>query len=266
MNRCIYLTILAGALILTGCQSSSTTATGQQDTTAASGGGGPVLRVGTAASAPPIVFRDGKQIKGLEIDLANEIGARLQRKVQITSMFWPDLTYELRNRRIDVIMAGMSITPKRKLEVSFCQPYLAVGQQAMTQTRDATRIPDTAGLNRTGVRIGVETDSTGQSFARSNLRNAQVITYKTLAEATDALLHGEIDAVVHDSPSINWQVAHDESGLLRLVPGLLTNESLAWAVRLEDDALRQDLDRALAEMKADGTLQKLLDRWGVGGG
>jgi ABC-type amino acid transport substrate-binding protein len=84
--------------------------------------------------------------------------------------------------------------------------------------------------------------------------------YPKPSAAVQELLQRRIDVFVHDVPSVVWHVASNE-GELRLIPKRLNEESLAWAFRPADTALRAAADAALAQWEADGTLRQVIDQW-----
>ena len=220
-----------------------------------------ILRVGVAESAPPLIFKQGDQIVGIEADMARELAGELGRELEFVSIWWPNLTFELRKRHIDIIMAGMSLTPERAREVAFAQPYLHIGQMAMIRSVDRSRMATADTIRMRGKSVGVEENTTGEIYARTHLLLTEVRTYPTLDAAAGALLQGKIDAVIHDSPSIQWLVHQHHDGALVAVPGLLTDEHLAWAVRRDNTALLEAVNGVLARWKATGHLDEIIHRW-----
>jgi polar amino acid transport system substrate-binding protein len=261
--RQVVLCMLLTAVMLVGCK---TTPKGDARTAPESAAPTPrdanVLVIGTSASAPPMVFRqDDDKLAGLEIDLAHELAKRLNLTPRIVSMFFPNLPYELAERRIDIIMAGLSITDERRLEMAFAKPFLQTGQQAMIHRDDTERFKSVRDMRAVGTRIGAEKSSTGYSYAVKTFGHAAVIEYATLADAAQALRQRQVDIVFHDHPSVVWLVKHDRADMLRAVPGLHTDESIAWAVKPDNRALLAQVNAALDQMRADGTLQRLIDKW-----
>ena len=219
------------------------------------------LRVGVAETAPPVIFEQDDQPAGIEADLARQLGAALGREVQFVSIYWPNLILELRAGRIDIIMAGMSITDARKRRVAFAQPYLVVGQKALIRAADEQKLGTIGAIRVTGRRVGVEKDSTGEQFARSNLPRAKTFALPTLEAAVKALIAGQIDVVIHDSPSIQWSAGkHQDQGLLA-VPGRFTTESLAWAVDPDNTELLAAVNAVLDKWQQSGQLKETLSRW-----
>ena len=115
-----------------------------------------VLRVGVSETAPPLIFLQNDEPAGIEADLARQLAEALGRKIQFVSIYWPNLIHELRDGRIDIIMAGMSVTDQRKRRVAFAEPYLVVGQKAMIRAKDQETLGTTGTIRVTSQRVGVE--------------------------------------------------------------------------------------------------------------
>ena len=219
------------------------------------------LRVGVTPNFPPVVFKEKGTVKGLEADLAQQVGKALARRIVWVEMAWDDLLPALESRQIDIIMSGMSVTEARQRRVQFVQPYLRVGQMALIRKESLILTGSPSLLYRTQGRVGFEAGTTGAVFVQENLTKAQPVALSSAAEGINALRAEQIDVFVHDAPTI-WQAVSDPAN--KTLKGLywpLTEEYLAWAVRKTDDALRQELDRLLTEWKRSGRLQGILHQW-----
>ena len=247
---------LAWLTICAGCGTPAITV-GQRPATAKKD----VLRVGVSETAPPLIFTQDDKPAGIEADLARQLAETLGRKVQFVSIYWPDLIPELRDRRIDIIMAGMSVTDRRAGRVAFTEPYMLVGQRAMIRAEDEETLDTVGAVRVTSRRVGVEKGSTGESLARTELPRAEVFALPTLEEAVNALRKGQVDVVIHDSPSIQWMVANSKDDKLLVVQGRLSTESLAWAVAKDNTQLLNAANGALAEWKESGKLQEIIEKW-----
>lgn len=225
---------------------------------------GKTLKVGVARSAPPLIFEQNNQDAGLEVDMANALGKELGRKVELVPVFFPDLLFALRQERIDIVMAGMSITDARKKEAAFSNPYMTVGQQALVRSTDKAKFANKEAIIAKLERVGVENGSTGAMFAGSKLDKAFVVDFKTVRDAIDGLVAGKVDAVIHDSPTIAWYARELKSQDLFIVPGRFTEEPLGWAVRKDDEKLLGDVNRILAAWRSNGTLARMVDKWAPG--
>ncbi|HSO08034.1 MAG TPA: transporter substrate-binding domain-containing protein, partial [Pelomicrobium sp.] len=212
---------------------------------------------------PPVAFTRNGVLAGIEPDLARELERRTGRRFQLVEQDWDALIPALESGRIDVIMAGMSITPERSGRVAFTDPYMRVGQMALIREADAARLAKPESLKSPGTRVGVVGGTTGDAFASSQLLRAIIFRYQDTEEGVRALQSGQVDYFIHDAPTV-WHFSAAPESRRRGLMGLftpLTEEHLAWAVRKEDDTLRRQLNAALREMRADGTLQAIVGRW-----
>jgi polar amino acid transport system substrate-binding protein len=220
-----------------------------------------VLRVGVSADYPPLVFEREGKIVGIEADNALAVGEIIGRKVSINNMPFDKLMPALLAGEIDVIMSGFSVTAKRSEQVLFTDSYMVVGQMAILHRDKIASFAQPWAVYRPGVRIGVEPGTTGAAYAERELTDAEISFYQNADAAFAALRGDQIDLYIHDAPT-SWQLAttRENADLISLYSPM-TEEMLAWAVRPGDDVLAGELNRALAVMKSNGTLQYILNRW-----
>jgi ABC-type amino acid transport substrate-binding protein len=224
----------------------------------------PPLRVGIAPNYPPLAFKQDGQLKGIEVDFATRLGPALGREVVLVETPWDDLARALlESKTIDVVMSGTSVTEKRKERVDFTDSYLGVGQMVLIRNEDYPRLRDAKVLDNPEVRVGYVSNTTSQVYARKELTHAKLEGFADNDTGVAALRESKIDAFVTDAPAV-WRVTGGGLSKENQLRGLftpLTKEELAWAVRKDDDALRQQLNAVLAKWKKDGTLDDVLDDW-----
>ncbi len=219
------------------------------------------LTVGMSADYPPLHFTEGGKLHGVEVDSVRTVSEILSRPMRIEVMPFDELMPALESGKIDVIMSGLSVTAERSQRLQFTDAYLRVGQMAIMHKDKVGRYSQPWAVYREGVRIGVEPNTTGAAFAERDLTDAEVKFYSDSAAAFDGLRKDEIDLYIHDAPT-SWQLANGlENDDLISLYAPLTEEMLAWAVRKDDVALAEDLNRALGLMKSNGSLQYILNRW-----
>jgi polar amino acid transport system substrate-binding protein len=219
------------------------------------------LRVGMSADYPPLHYKHEGRIVGLEADNAVAVGKILDRKVKIVELPFSELVAALNDGKIDIIMSGISVTAERSGQVLFSDSYLRVGQMAIMHKSKIARYAQPWSIFREGVRVGVEPGTTGESFAQRQLTEAVISQYPNSAAAFSALREDKIDLYIHDAPT-SWQLAStsDNDDLISLYSPL-TEEQLAWAVRLGNRDLLVEVNRALAMMRSTGTLTYIQNRW-----
>ena len=219
------------------------------------------LRVGMSVDYPPLAYKQEGRIVGIEADSALAVAKLLGRDLVIEELPFEALIPALQEGRIDVIMSGMSITPERSEQVVFAEPYLNIGQMAITVTRKAGRFAKSWAIYQAGVRVGVELGTTGAGFARTELPEAVIVEYANPEAAFKGLRADAIDVYIHDAPT-SWQLAtqSDNADLISLYQPL-TDEQLGWAVAKNSVRLLVDINRALAQLKSNGTLAYIMNRW-----
>jgi ABC-type amino acid transport substrate-binding protein len=221
---------------------------------------GPVLRVGVTANYPPIIFKQGDQIVGVESELAALLGARLGRTAQLFEMPFTEQIDALLAGRTDIVMSGMSVTDARKLRVAFTEPYLEAGLMAAVRAADVRLYPSRDSVLATNATVGVIEGTTGDVFVQRNFPNARRVVFSRASDGALGLRRRTVDMFVHDAPSIAWLVSANEAEL-GAVRQFLNREPLAWALRPSDAELLTQVNAALAGWKQDGTLAGILGRW-----
>ncbi len=219
----------------------------------------PVLRVGVTPDTAPYVFQQQDRLAGVEIDLANRLAAALGRPLEIVPVPWDEQIQSLLAGRTDVIMSGMSITPARASRVAFGEPYLTTSLQAVARREDAKRWPTPQALLQTSPRIGVKAGTTGEAFVRQRRPDENIVVYRRSRDAIIELRNYRIDVYVSDAPVIEEAVRHYPRDLVAYPH--VGEQSIAWAFRPADGALRSDANAVLGRWRTDGTLRRVLDAW-----
>lgn len=251
--------VSVGVLIVAGVAGCMTGSKSPADQ--AGGTPAPVLRVGVTPNMPPLVYKQGSEIIGLEMDLARALGRELGRPVQFVEVKWEDQIPALREKRTDIIMSGMSVTRMRAMRIAFTEPYLEVGQLALVRRVDLDRFFNRGSVMLASGRVGVEKGTVGDLFVQQEFVHAQRKVYASPAKAVNALIDAKIDLVIHDAPVIWWLGAEKESEGVAVVNILLTHETLAWGLREEDATLLNRINRILAQWKQEDKLPGMVKRW-----
>lgn len=208
---------------------------------------------------PPFGFKDESgEIVGFDIDLAKEVAKRLGVEVRFKSCEWDGIIFELRSKKIDLVWSGMSITSDREKQVSFSEPYHKGGQYIFSKKDVAIKKVD----ELEGKIIGVQLGSTGANAVEKNPiapKLKELKKYGSTMEAISDLEAGRINAVVmalsiggYYNSKKDTLTASDES---------LSNENSGIAFRKEDVALREAVNKALNEMRSDGTFGNIEKKW-----
>ncbi len=220
------------------------------------------LRVGISTNAPPLVYRKDGRIQGLEIDFAHQLGDYLGKKVQFVERPWDQQIPSLEKNEIDIIMAGMSVTPKRAYRVSFSDPYLQSGQIMLVRTKNARRFSEGIfSLMGANYLIGTVQDTTGDYFVTKTINRARTKKFSTSLKAVKALIADEIDVFIYDAPMVCHYASIYETEKLTPIVNLLTGENLAWAVNKNNPELLEHVNHFLTINRENNNLKKTIRRW-----
>ncbi len=219
------------------------------------------LIIGTTDNYPPFSFKKNGEMHGLEPELATLLGKHLGRAIEFRSMPIDQRIPALLNGSIDVIMAGMSITPDRAQQVNFTLPITSTGQMAIIHQRNIGTLGELNQISRSGRRIGVKKNTSGEKLVNEKYPAALVFRFDTIDIALGALAGDELDYVIHDAQT-SWLINQNrEFNDLISLNQLINNEQIAWAVSPRQVALQQELNQFIAEIKHNGVLDNLLRKW-----
>jgi len=237
----------------------------EYDTGSPAAGNPILLKVGITTNAPPMAYKEGGLVTGLEAEFARGLAKFTGRKLRFVELKWDDQIPALLAGKTDIIMSSMSITKARNYRISFCNPYMISGQVSLVRLSEMNRFSNgfTDLLNQT-VKIGTVKGTTGALFIEKNVatdRKQRFYNYESPEQGIKALRAKKIDAFVYDLPMNFYFAAQNESNGLAPVTIPFTREQIAWGVRKDDNALREAANGYLAEIKEDGRLKNMLIRW-----
>lgn len=218
-----------------------------------------VLTVGTNAEFPPFEYvGDDGEPDGFDIALIKAIGEKLGVEVQVENMEFDSLVASI-GSKIDVAIAGMTVTDERKQSVDFSDSYYEAVQYVILP--EGTEIAAAADLE--GKAIGVQLGTTGDFIASDDIADSKVSQYNKGMDAVNDLINGKVDCVIIDkNPALVF--ASKFEGQLKAVDGAefgFEPEEYAIAMPKGDAALVEQVNAALAEIKADGTFDKLVETY-----
>lgn len=158
------------------------------------------LRVGVSLF-PPWTLKDANgQLEGFEIDIAKQLAKDLGVKPEFHVFDWENIVPALLNRKIDIITAGMVITPQRALKVNFSQPYDSAGIGLVTNIPLTKTFSGPQDLNRSEVIITAVTGTVAEDLARRVFPDATIKTFASSQEAIQALTSGKVHGYVEHEP------------------------------------------------------------------
>lgn len=220
------------------------------------------LRVGVNAAFPPFEYIDDEtgEYVGFDMALIREMAARMGMEVEIINTAWDGIIPGLLAGHYDVIISAMTITNERAQAVDFSDPYFATGQVIVVHAGDDS-IQTPADL--AGKVVAVQIGTTGHFAAERIEGVASVDHYQFAPEAFLALKTGRADAVVVDE-LVAIQEIRANPGELKVVGQPFTVEYYGIALRKGREDLLRAINRALAQVRADGTYDELYRTWILG--
>jgi len=235
------------------------TPTEAPEPTAATSAGGEVLKVGLNSENVPWEFMREGELVGFEVDMLNELAERMDVELEFITVPFSGIFTGLQSEKWDLASSSIWITEERLKEMDFADPYYDSDIALLTpEDSDITSFAGMAG----GV-FGADTGSMNDQWLKDNMDNYGPYEIKNYDSPTDAFLDaqaGRLDGVVADAPTALYYVQENPDAGLK-VPFLM-NEGFpqAWAFR-KGDPLRDAVNAIQNEMKADGTLAAIYEKW-----
>lgn len=215
--------------------------------------------VGTSAGFPPFEYVEDGKIVGFDIDLIKAIGELKGFDVEVKDISFDSLIAALKTGNLDIIAAGMTITPEREKVVDFSIPYYSANQAVIVKEGSGKNLTALFGKND----VGVQTGTTGDLWVTENLEDKGILTgrvvhYDTFVLVISDLINGNLDAVVLDTP-----VAKRFSELkpVEIVAEIITGEQYGIAVKEGNSELLQMINEGIEELRASGKMDELIDKY-----
>ncbi len=223
----------------------------------ACGGGGEKdqLVMATNANFPPYEYHEGDDITGIDVEIAQAIADKLGVELKVEDMDFGAIIDAVASGKADMGLAGMTVRPDRLENVNFSDTYTTAEQVIIV--KDGSDIAEADDLADKSV--GVQENTTGDMYVSEDYPDADVQRYKNGADAVQALAQGKVDAVVIDNEPAKVFVAENEG--LVILESAYAVEEYAIAIAKDNDELLEKVNKALGELKEDGSLQKIIDKY-----
>ncbi|HHV79025.1 MAG TPA: transporter substrate-binding domain-containing protein [Firmicutes bacterium] len=268
----ILITVLMAVALLAGC-SSGGAQSGQQTTAPAAETPKTTkstidrvkekgeLVVGTAPGYFPFEMIDKQgNIIGFDVDIAKKIADTLGVKLRIERYGFDGLIPALQTGKIDIVIAGMTITGKRALAASFSNPYYETGQTLLVSKKNNPNVKSWKDLDVKGKVIGVSLGTTGAMLAKQLFKNAEVRDFDIFPDACLAASAGKIDGIVYDEPGVRVYVSQHPDSVYGIYD-LLSKENLGIAVQKDDFSTIQWLNSFLYSFKDGAEYKAMVEKW-----
>jgi L-cystine transport system substrate-binding protein len=217
------------------------------------------LRIAMEGTYPPFNFKDQKtgELAGYDVDVARLVASRLGLKPEFVSTEWSAILAGLGAGKYDVIISQVGITPKRLEAFDFSTPYTYSSPQLIVRKNDQAAYKTLADLK--GKKVGVGQGSVFEQQARA-VPGIEVKSYPAAPENLQDLAFGRIDAALNDSLMVAYLLSNSK---LPIQAGARVGavERMGIPVQKGQPQLKAALDKALAELAADGSLKKASLKW-----
>ena len=213
------------------------------------------LIMATNASFPPYEYYDGDNIVGIDAEIAALIAEKLGLELVIEDVEFNSIIPGVQSNKYDMGMAGMTVTDERKLAVNFSDSY-AKGVQVVIVAENST-IASLDDLD--GKKIGVQEATTGDIYASDDYGEENVVKFANGNLAVEALKSGKVDCVIIDNEPAKAYVKANEG--LKILDTSYADEDYAISFNKDNTALQEKVNAALKELIADGSVQKIVDKY-----
>lgn len=236
-------------------------------TTATTAGAADKIKIGTEGAYPPFNFVDSAgKIGGFDVDIGLALCERMKAECEVVAQDWDGIIPGLLAKKYDLIIASMFITEERKKQVAFTNPYyLAAMTHVSPKGAGFTTFTNEALKGKT---IGAQSGTTQADFIAATYPDADIKLYPTQDEANLDMVNGRLDLQVGDMlPLLDWVTKNDDGKACCEIIGepitdkKFVGDGVGIAVRQDDNELREKLNKALDEIRADGTYKKINDKY-----
>ena len=223
------------------------------------------IRIGTEGAYPPFnEMTASGELVGFDIDIAKALCEKMKAECEFVTQDWNGIIPALQAGKYDAIIASMSITDERKQQVDFTGKYY--------NTPPAIAVPKDSPLTEAtpeamdGVSLGAQQSTTHSNYAEAKLPGADLKLYPSAEEYKLDLQSGRIDAAIDDVVVLSEWIESPEGACCKILGTLtpdpvINGEGAGIAIRKGEDALREAFNKAIDEIRADGTYKAINDKY-----
>jgi len=220
------------------------------------------IRVGMTGTQPPLnMFGKDGELMGFEVDLANELAASMGVEVTLVTKPFLELLPALEAGQVDMIISGMTITPRRNTRVAFVGPYAMTGKAILTKSASLAKVEDIEELNKEEFRITALKGSTSQEFVERHLPKAESSFTGDYEASVKRVLEGKADAMVADSEICEVSVFLHPEAELKTTEELFTVEPIGIALPPDDPLMINLIENYFYALDGMGRIQELYEKW-----
>ncbi len=270
MNK-IKLWLIAAILVICGtttfafCTANDDNVPGAQSTITRIQERGKLL-VGTTGDYRPLSYREADgSYWGFGIEVAHEIARRLGVETTFVKTSWPTLTADVlaEPQLFDLAIGGITITDTRKETMLMSEGYLANGKTILCRKSESDRFKSLADIDKPEVRVMVNPGGLNEKFANANLTHATIIVYQKNEEIPSQVAEGHADVMITEITEAPYYVQTDTRLAAPLLNEPFTHGEIGVLMQKGQEDLLQMVNHTISQMKSDGTLRSLHEKYGL---
>lgn len=264
------LAILASIALLTSCggkdekkeepSSSSKNEVTQEETGSKETGSSDllddgVLDLGMSADFPPYEYYEGDKIVGIDAEITEYIADKLGVEVKLHDMDFSTIIASIESGKLDGGASGFTVTDERKESVNFTDTYATSVQEVLVKKDSPIKTIDDLKDKKIGTQLG----TTGDIYAKDDFGEDKVQSFTKYSDAVLALQNDKVDAIILDQQTAEkFKDANEDLDVLKTA---YAEEEYAIAISKDNEKLLEEVNKVIAEMKENGELQKIIDKY-----
>ena len=224
------------------------------------------LLVGTTGDYRPLSYREADgNYWGFGIEVAGKIAERLGVSIEFVQTSWPTLTADVlaEPQTMDLAIGGITITDARRETMLMSDGYLCNGKTILCRASEADRFQSLADIDRPEVRVMVNPGGLNEKFALANLTHAPIIVHQKNEEIPSQVAEGQADVMITEITEAPWYVQNDPRLAAPLLAAPFTHGEIGVLMRKGQDDLLALVNSVISQMKADGSLRQLHEKYGL---
>lgn len=224
------------------------------------------LLVGTTGDYRPLSYKEPEtgEYWGFGIDVAGEIAGSLGVSVSYVPTSWPTLSADVHTPELfDFAIGGITITDARLATMDMSEGYLCNGKTILCRKEEAGKYKTLDDLNKPEVKVMVNPGGLNEKFARDNLPGCTLIVYEKNEEIPSKVANGEADVMITEITEAPWYVQNDSRLAAPLLDKPFTRGQIGVLMRKGQDDLLKKVNKKIREMKSNGKLKELHDKYGL---
>ena len=224
------------------------------------------ILVGTTGDYRPLSFREENGTYwGFGIEMANEIAKRMGVTVEFVQTSWPTLTADVQAepQTFDLAIGGITITDARRETMLMSDGYLANGKTILCRASEADKYKSIADIDRPEVRVMVNPGGLNEKFANASLHHATIIVHQKNEEIPSLVAEGNADVMITEITEAPYYVQTDTRLAAPLLGEPFTHGEIGVLMRKGQDDLLQLVNDVISQMKRDGSLRRLHEKYGL---